>query len=132
MTTLAGVFKALADPSRLRIINLLFFSGELCVCDIEQVMACTQTKVSRHLAYLRNTGLVDTRRKGLWTLYSIATPVNEEQKQILRFLSDLLRADATAQRDARRLSSRIRAGCCTTYVKVKPGGIPATFELNHH
>ena len=129
MTNLSTVFKALADPSRLRIMNLLFSSGELCVCDIEKVMGCTQTKVSRHLAYLRRARLLDVRRKGLWMLYAIAEPKDEDQRRMLRVLSDLLRADAQAQRDARRLSLRIRAGCCTTYEKANPGAIPARFEL---
>ena len=93
-------------------------------------MEFTQTKVSRHLAYLRNAGLVDVRRKGLWMLYSIAKPKSDEQKQMLRFLSDLFRSDAVARRDARRLAGRIRTGCCATYVKVKPGTIPAAFELH--
>jgi len=129
MTNLSTVFKALADPSRLRIMNLLFSSGELCVCDIEKVMGCTQTKVSRHLAYLRNARLLDVRRKGLWMIYSVAKPKSEDQRRILLFLSDLLSADVQAQRDARRLLLRIRTGCCTTYEKVNPGTLPARFEL---
>ena len=90
MKSFAIVFKALSDIARLRIINLLFHSGELCVCDIEVVMGFTQTKVSRHLAYLRKAGLVDDRKKGLWMLYSIAKPRNEEQQRMLDFLADLL------------------------------------------
>ena len=120
MKSFAAVFKALSDVSRLRILNLLLHSGELCVCDIEEVMGFTQTKVSRHLAYLRNAGLVDDRKKGLWMLYSIAKPVNEEQKRILDFLAEILRSDAVARRDAERLASRIRKGCCATYSVVKP------------
>ncbi len=81
MEELAVVFKALSDESRLRIINLLFYSGELCVCDIERVMGATQTKVSRHLAYLRKVGLVDDRRQGLWMLYSIAKPKNRRAQE---------------------------------------------------
>jgi ArsR family transcriptional regulator len=86
--------------------------------------------VSRHLAYLRKTGLVDDRKKGLWMLYSIAKPGNEEQKKVLDFLADLLRSDPVARKDAERLASRIRKGCCTTYSVVNPGSIPATMELN--
>lgn len=129
MNRLAAVFKALSDESRLRIINLLFFSGELCVCDIEQVMGFTQTKVSRHLAYLRRIGLVGDRRHGLWMLYSIASPKDEEQRQILDFLAQLLRSNEIAQKDARRLSSRIRKGCCTTYSVVQRRTLPAIFDL---
>jgi ArsR family transcriptional regulator len=130
MKSFAAVFKALSDASRLRIINLLFSSGELCVCDIEEVMGFTQTKVSRHLAYLRKAGLVDDRKKGLWMLYSVAKPRDAEHKKVLDFLADMLRSDAVARRDAERLASRIRKGCCTTYAVVNPGSIPAIMELN--
>jgi ArsR family transcriptional regulator len=130
MKSFAAVFKALSDDSRLRIINLLFHSGELCVCDIEEVMGFTQTKVSRHLAYLRKAGLVDDRKKGLWTLYSIAKARNDEQRKILDFLSNILNSNEVARRDAERLASRIRKGCCATYSVVKRGSIPTILELN--
>ncbi|HTY59214.1 MAG TPA: metalloregulator ArsR/SmtB family transcription factor [Bacteroidota bacterium] len=132
MKSFASVFKALSDDSRLRIINLLFYSGELCVCDIEEVMGFTQTKVSRHLAYLRKAGLVDDRRQGLWMLYSIAKPRDDEQKQILDFLASLLKSNEIARRDAERLASRIKKGCCATYAVVKPGMIPAILELKRN
>ena len=130
MSTLAAVFKALSDESRLRIINLLVNSGELCVCDIERVMGFTQTKVSRHLACLRRAGLVDGRRQGLWMLYSIAKPPTEEQEQLLRLLADQLTSNELAQRDAKRLAANIRKGCCTTYSVVKPKAIPGMLEMN--
>jgi ArsR family transcriptional regulator len=132
MKSFAAVFKALSDDSRLRIINLLFYSGELCVCDIEEVMGFTQTKVSRHLAYLRKAGLVDDRKKGLWMLYSIAKPRDEEHRKILEFLSSLLKSNDVARRDAQRLAGRIRKGCCATYAVVNPGSIPALLELNRN
>jgi ArsR family transcriptional regulator len=127
---LAVIFKALSDESRLRIINLLFYSGELCVCDIEAVMGVTQTKVSRHLAYLRRVGLVDDRRQGLWMLYSIAKPKNAKHEKIMDFLAALLRSNDAAQKDARRLASQIQKGCCATYSVVKKEGVPVILELN--
>jgi ArsR family transcriptional regulator len=130
MNALATVFKALSDQARLRIINLLFYSGELCVCDIQAVMGFTQTKVSRHLAYLRRAGLVDDRRQGLWMLYSIARPRNQEQKQILEFLASLLKLNDVAQRDAKRLAGKIRSGCCATYSAVKPGVVPVSLDFH--
>jgi ArsR family transcriptional regulator len=130
LNALATVFKALSDQARLRIINLLFFSGELCVCDIQAVMGFTQTKVSRHLAYLRKAGLVDDRRQGLWMLYSIARPRNQEQEQILELLASLLKLNSVAQRDAKRLAGKIRTGCCATYSALKPGVVPVSLELN--
>ena len=130
MKSFASVFKALSDESRLRIISLLFFSGELCVCDIEDVMGCTQTKVSRHLAYLRRAGLVDDRRQGLWMLYSIAKPKSEEQEKTLDFLASVLSANEVARKDAERLAGRIKKGCCATFAVVKPTIRPAILELS--
>ena len=59
------LFKALADATRLRILGLLL-TGEICVCDIHESLKIPQSKASRHLAYLRRSGLVQTRRDGLW------------------------------------------------------------------
>jgi ArsR family transcriptional regulator len=130
MKDLAIVFKALADGSRLRILNLLFKSGELCVCDVESVTGFTQTKVSRHLLYLKNAGLLDSRQQGLWMLYRIATPKNEEHRRLLDCLEQILQSNAIAQRDTKELAKNIRKGCCTTFSTIKPNQIPATLELN--
>jgi len=131
MTTLTTLFKALSDESRLRILNLLFLWGELCVCDIEQVMGCTQTKVSRHLAYLRRARLVVQRRQGLWKLYSLARPANAEHARILEALGDVLRTTPIAGKDAQKLSGCIQRGCCMTVGIVTPGTTPATLRQRH-
>src|SRR5215475_2782377 len=72
-----ALLKALADVTRLRILGLLL-SGEVCVCNIHESLKIPQPKASRHLAYLRRSGLVKTRRDGLWIHYrlgSVADPV---------------------------------------------------------
>jgi len=69
--TLAALFKTLSEPVRLRIVYLLLKSGELCVCDLVETLGLSQSVVSRHLAYLRNNGLVATRREGVWVHYRI-------------------------------------------------------------
>jgi len=125
MTTLTTLFRALSDESRLRILNLLFSWGELCVCDIEEVMGATQTKVSRHLAYLRRARLVVQRREGLWKLYSLAEPQDENHARILEALASVLRSSPVATKDAQRLSGRIKRGCCTTFGIIKPRITPA-------
>ena len=71
MKTTAQIFKALSDETRLRIITLLLGGEELCVCDIMAALDLPQSTVSRHLSYLRNTGLVDDRRQGIWMYYRI-------------------------------------------------------------
>lgn len=130
MQQLSKVFKALADESRLRIINLLVHSGELCVCDIEDVLKCTQTKASRHLAYLKRAGLLDDRKQGLWMLYSLAKPRNEEQRQILECVTKMLRANPLARKDAKQLTRNIEKGCCATFAVVKANQVPVTIQLN--
>src|SRR5512141_923587 len=65
------MFRAFSDRTRLRILSLLR-AGELCVCDIVDLLAAPQPKVSRHLAYLRRAGLVLARRQGMWMHYSLA------------------------------------------------------------
>lgn len=69
--SLAALFKTLSEPVRLRIVYLLLESGELCVCDLVDTLGLSQSVVSRHLAYLRNNGLVSTRREGVWVYYRI-------------------------------------------------------------
>ena len=68
---LEGVFKALADKTRLRILALLG-NNEVCVCHIHDSLGLPQPTVSRHLAYLRRAGLVDVRRDGVWMHYQVA------------------------------------------------------------
>jgi ArsR family transcriptional regulator len=72
---LETVFKALADKTRLRILALLG-SSEVCVCHIHDTLGLTQPTASRHLAYLRRTGLVDTRRQGVWMHYRISASLD--------------------------------------------------------
>jgi ArsR family transcriptional regulator, arsenate/arsenite/antimonite-responsive transcriptional repressor len=71
MADLAGVFKALADASRVRILNILSHRA-MCVCDLQTVLGLSQSLISRHLTYLRNAGLVRDRRGGTWVCYAPA------------------------------------------------------------
>ena len=90
MKSLARVFKALCDETRLSILALLLKRGELCVCDFVEVMAITQSKASRHLRYLNNTGLLLDRRAGIWVYYRINDEVTGEAQAILRAIKPLL------------------------------------------
>ncbi|HEX9655470.1 MAG TPA: metalloregulator ArsR/SmtB family transcription factor [Bacteroidota bacterium] len=128
MQKMATLFRALADPSRLRIIHLLFSSGELCVCDLESVLGITQTKVSRHLGYLRRTGLIKARKQGLWMLYSIVPSLTKEQRDVLDCARKLMEGNEKTIRDKQRLVSNIRRGCCATFSNVKFGQIPASLQ----
>ena len=88
MKTTAQTFKALGDETRLRIMALILGGQELCVCDIMAALDLPQSTVSRHLSYLRNTGLVNDRRQGIWMYYTI----NKERTEYASILSDLLSA----------------------------------------
>ena len=79
MQEIINFFKALSDPTRLRILMLLQY-GELCVCEIEEVLAMKQARISRHLNILRNAGLAEARYVGRWVFYSLAnaTPYHQQ------------------------------------------------------
>jgi ArsR family transcriptional regulator len=70
---LYALFKGFADPIRIRILNLLA-AGELCVCDVGDILGLPQSSVSRHLAYLRRARLVETERVGRFVHYRLAEP----------------------------------------------------------
>ena len=104
-----GLFKALADATRLRILALLL-TGEVCVCDIHESLKIPQPKASRHLAYLRQAGLVDTRRDGLWIHYRLAKLADPVLTAIVDAIRHALTHTEAVQRDAERLQKR--TGCC--------------------
>jgi ArsR family transcriptional regulator len=103
------LFKALADATRLRILGLLL-TGEVCVCDIHESLKIPQSKASRHLAYLRKAGLVETRREGLWVHYRLG----RFDDPVLAAIGDAVRHALThvaaVQKDGERLQKR--TGCC--------------------
>jgi ArsR family transcriptional regulator len=112
MRNSAELFKALADETRLRILNLLV-RGELCVCDIMAVLDIGQSKASRHLAYLRNVGLVDDRRSGVWMHYSLAEPGGLTHRRVLAWLAEAASELPQAAADLKLLRARQRrAGQC--------------------
>ncbi len=82
-----GLYKALADESRLKILFMLIDMGEACVADIQQVLKVPQPTVSRHLGYLKRMGLVDNSRKGKWNYYFIL----KHQAEIVRQQVNLLK-----------------------------------------
>jgi ArsR family transcriptional regulator, arsenate/arsenite/antimonite-responsive transcriptional repressor len=106
-------FMALADKTRLRLLNLMR-DGEICVCFFTEVLEESQPKISRHLAYLRNAGLVEARRDGKWMHYRIITPKNEIAANILHETLESLRNKADLQNDYMRLE----AACCGISVPV--------------
>ena len=101
-------FQALGDATRLRLLNLIG-EQELCVCYFVEVLGVPQPKISRHLAYLRNAGIVSARREGKWMHYRIVMPPHIGAAQVLRQTLDSLKDEKAMQSDRARL---VKA-CCS-------------------
>ena len=91
-------FRALADRTRLRLINLMS-RGEVCVCFFVEILGTNQPKISRHLAYLKRAGIVDARRDRKWMHYRLVTPPDQHAADVLRDVKVWLEADKEMQRD---------------------------------
>ncbi len=109
LSDLEQLFKALADETRLRILGLLL-TGEVCVCHIHESLRISQPKASRHLAYLRRAGLVDTRRDGLWVHYRLAESSDPIIHTVRQAVAHALGHMHGIHRDAQRLQKK--TGCC--------------------
>jgi ArsR family transcriptional regulator, arsenate/arsenite/antimonite-responsive transcriptional repressor len=109
---LTNYFKGLADPNRLRILNLLLH-GELCGCDIQYVMDTSQPNVSRHLIYLKNCGLVTDRRVGYRVFYSLAEHKQGTLAALFGFLGKAFKHQEELRKDTQKLKRAIEAGSCT-------------------
>jgi len=112
-------FRALADPTRLRIINLIG-DQEVCVCFFVEILKTNQPKISRHLAYLRRAGIVAARREGIWMHYRITTPQNENAARVLEEVRRWLAKDSPMQQDRLRLQKI----CCASELPVQLQGSP--------
>jgi len=124
MTSIEDYFKGLADINRLRIINLLL-RGELCGCDIQYVVGSSQSNVSRHLTYLKRSGLVVDRRQGYRVYYRLAKDNKPEYTELIAYLKIALSSKVFGL-DIRKLKQAIRQGSCTvSELKAAPAKISA-------
>jgi len=101
------LFRALADPTRLRLLNLIG-NREICVCFFVEILGVSQPKISRHLAYLRRAGIVTSRRDGKWMHYRLSMPKDGAAAGVLQETLKHLAAKPEMQRDVARLGS----ACC--------------------
>ena len=122
MKDVAQFLKSLADESRLQILWLLFNHEELCVCDLVEALGVSQSKVSRHLAILRHTGMVTNRRDGAWSFYSLCPANNDLERAVLDALRDELADHPGAVRVLQRLHNWIESQ--TRDVSCGPGCSP--------
>lgn len=126
---LIEVYKCLCDETRLRILHLLSH-GALCVCHFQEILDAAQVKVSKHLAYLREHGMVETQREGAWIVYSLPSKPSRELAANLKCLQDCSSESAVFGADLRRMKKILartdgplsQSGCCD--VESSPGRKP--------
>jgi len=111
---IAFLFKALADRTRLRLINLMG-EDEVCVCFFVEVLKINQPKISRHLAYLKRAGVVSARRDGKWIHYRITEPRDPHAARIFREVRTWLSGHPAMQSDR----SRLQKICCAPRLPVQ-------------
>jgi ArsR family transcriptional regulator len=104
---LEHLFRALADPTRLRLGHLMA-EREICVCYFVEVIDAPQPKISRHLAYLRRAGIVSARRDGKWMHYQLIVPTDPHAAAILKTTLDALKHNKALRRDLQKLTK----ACC--------------------
>jgi len=119
---LTPLFAALADRTRLRLLNLMK-GREVCVCYFVEILRQSQPKISRHLAYLRRAGIVSARREGKWMHYSIEHPADPGALAILEATLASFKADREMQTDLTRLTK----ACCQprTFVTLQGAPLPS-------
>ncbi len=121
---LVRLFAALADPTRLRLLNLMA-GREVCVCYFVEILKLGQPKISRHLAYLRNAGIVNARREGKWMHYSIQRPHDAAANSIL----DVVLANLLANPEMQSDLALLHHACCEPRKLVTLQGAPLPASL---
>src|SRR5258706_5501891 len=115
------LFRAWADPTRLRLLNLIA-DKEICVCFFVEILGISQPKISRHLSYLRRAGIAAARRQGRWMHYRLVVPQDAVASSILKETLKHLRGRPDMRRDYARLES----SCCKPREVTLPGKVPQT------
>jgi len=118
------LFKALADRTRLRLLNLMG-ADEVCVCYFVEVLGTNQPKISRHLAYLRRAGVVAARRDGKWMHYRVVAPADAHAARVFEGVRAWISEDREMQQDRARLARL----CCAPQAPVRLQGAPRPASL---
>lgn len=122
--SIALLFKAFADRTRLRLINLIG-NDEVCVCFFVEVLKINQPKISRHLAYLRRAGVVSARREGKWIHYRLVEPPDPHAANIFREVRTWLANEPAMKGDRARLQKI----CCAPRMPVQLQRAPLPASL---
>lgn len=102
--SLVKIYECLCDETRLRIVQMLT-RGPLCVCHLQSVLGVPQARVSQHLAYLRERGMVECRRRGTWMIYSLPEKPSGELAKHLACLQDCVLSDKLFREDLLKLQN---------------------------
>jgi ArsR family transcriptional regulator len=113
LSEMENLYMALSDQTRLRLLNLMR-EDEICVCFFTEALDESQPKISRHLAYLRKAGLVETRREGKWMHYRINFPENRFARDVLYDTLEWLKSDEDMQEEYENLVD----ACCSVNVPI--------------
>lgn len=106
------LFSLLSDETRLRCLVLLQKEGELCVCEMSQIIDSIQPKISRHLALMRNAGLVSDERRGQWVYYSLSKSLPAWAKKIIESTLENLMKEEPYHSDIRKICSLKKENIC--------------------
>jgi len=99
---LVRTYQALSDPTRVRIVHFLAHRS-LCVCHIQEILGATQVKVSKHLAYLKDRGVVQVEREANWRIYCLVSAPSRLLKANLEAIRGIESEEPTLSRDLARL-----------------------------
>ncbi len=128
MEQLVQFFRALSEETRLRVVMLLT-QGELCVCDLMLVLDEPQSKVSRHLAYLKHSGLTKSKRVGVWMHYWLDETSSRMYKSHLSLLKEQLSHLPPFSTDIKKLHELKRQGSCKAAMKFKTARWPKAHSV---
>jgi DNA-binding transcriptional ArsR family regulator len=112
METFIQQTRAISDPARVRMLKLLH-GGELCVCEIMDVMGLGQSTASKHLGILKAAGMAESRKEGTWSYYRLAEKARGHNRDFLKFIDARLNDDEAVKKDRKRLEKRKLTGCRT-------------------
>lgn len=112
MMTPNELFSLLSDETRLRCLVLLQKEGELCVCEIGQILGSIQPKISRHLALMRSSGLVSDERRGQWVYYSLNQSLPDWTKKIIESTCENLMSEEPYRSDIKKIRSLKKDNIC--------------------
>lgn len=117
--SLVQIYQCLCDETRLRILHLLR-EGELCVCHFQEILNEPQVKISKHLAYLKKNGLVESRKEANWVIYSLPAKPSRELSANLACLQDCVSENPVFRKDAAKRTKSLAEFAATSPICCPP------------